>query len=634
MKQKVLLAGIFGMTLGFGCASTGTLNAQNSLVLRTTQAVPYTLRDSVDTVGNKYIGYGSRIPSVMTYVQDDGSVSVCGVDENQLDTCVYEYSKDMKLMKTLKFHNELKTLGAFTKDAGGNYYFFYGEAVKKDEPDRENMALVKYDRSGGKQKTYKLKAYADNSFHGIRVPFDASGCRLEISGTIIAVYFGREMFNGHQASYGFVLNTDTFERVDKGATTNSDTGGNFTMPYVSHSFNQYILPIKDGLIFADHGDAYPRSFSFAQFQNNGRGKRLHAFQFEGPIGQNATFAQLGGVAKTPMGYMFAGTYGKKRDSSRNMLLLLFDEDLTACSGPVWITNYTQAAGHAAHPKIAALDAGRYLLMWEVCAFSTQSANSITATPTEHRSTYMLIVDEQGTPLTRVTELPNIRLNMDDVLRYNKTTGNVYWSVNDGRQSIVTYTLNPRAVRDLARGERPQAAAEAKQWREEETARRQAEEARLTEEASTWDVSRLETRADYLSAIERELVLELNKIRSNPQAYARLYITNKAGGAYTKLAAAQGLPLMALEKGLCLAARESGNVFENANKYGKLSGSSSSSTMFGGYATGKEIALGFADRYSEYLVNAANNHIGIAVLDDPKWGVRVVFVFTSKYVSDL
>jgi len=33
-------------------------------------------------------------------------------------------------------------------------------------------------------------------------------------------------------------------------------------PYVSHSFNQFILPVKDGFLYANHGDAAPRSFTF------------------------------------------------------------------------------------------------------------------------------------------------------------------------------------------------------------------------------------------------------------------------------------------------------------------------------------------------------------------------------------
>jgi hypothetical protein len=356
----------------------------------------------------------------------------------------------MALIKTMKFHNELETLGAFTKDREGNYYFFYVEAVGSNEKDRENMAMVKYDPSGNNQRTYKLKANADNSFRGIQQPFNASTCRLELSGSMLAVYFARTMFVApdglnHQACYGFILNKDTFERVDKGQVSNSGVSlaGTMLMPYVSHSFNQFILPIDGGFIFADHGDAFPRGFTFAKFLNNGDTKRLHAFQFEGGAGQNATYAELGGLAKTSSGYIFTGAYGYNANKSRNIFILTFDDNLSACSEPVWLTDYSTGTGHAAHPKITALDAGRYLVLWELCEFSTQSSSQVPGgNQTGYKSSYMLIIDERGKALTPVKELPGPRLNMNDTLRYNRTNGKVYWSVNYGKQTLLTYTLDP------------------------------------------------------------------------------------------------------------------------------------------------------------------------------------------------
>ncbi|MDR1902560.1 MAG: hypothetical protein LBQ88_09805 [Treponema sp.] len=387
------------------------------------QSVEFAVNNSADR-SNDYRRAWSQVPSVMTYVNGDG-VSVCTFDQAAHNTVVFEYSGDLEPVKTMEFQGELPRMGAFTKDTEGNYYFFYGRLVSSNDRNAENMIMVKYDPQGVKLLSYKLKAYAPSSFHGIRVPFDAAACRLEISGNMIAVYFGREMFDGHQASYGFVLNKDTFERVDRGATTNASQAETLVMPYASHSFNQFILPIEGGFVFADHGDAYPRCFTFAKFHPGGRTKRAHAFKFEGAVGQNATYAQLGGLAKTPGGYIFTGTYGR---SSRNLFILTFDENLSACSKPVYITAYTAATGHAAHPKITALEEG-YLLMWEFF------------TSTGYESTYMLIIDEQGKALSPMAELPGIRLNMNDVLRYNQTNGRVYWSVNEG-QTVITYALNP------------------------------------------------------------------------------------------------------------------------------------------------------------------------------------------------
>jgi hypothetical protein len=420
-------------------ATIGAQAANPSLV---TEELDFAIGDSIDNSGNKYIGYAGRLPTVLTLVNDDGEVSVALCNEKTKTTFVYEYTSGAKLKTILKFQNELSILGAFTKDRDGNYYFFYAEPQGKST---ENMAMVKYDKAGNKLAVYKLKAHAENSMDGVRTPFDAGTCRLEISGGLLAVYFARLMFNGHQASYGFVLDCGTFERVDSGATTNDKEAGRKIMPYVSHSFNQFIVPVEDGFLFADHGDAYPRSFTFARWQLRDRTKRINSFTFTGSTGQNATFAEMGGVAKTATGFIFAGTYGNGASNPRNLFIQTLDNELSAINNPVYLTSYTKQDGHAAHPKITALDEGRYLLMWELMEFSAQSANQIISTPTGYKSTHFMIIDETGKTLAGPKAFPEgVRLNMNDTLRYNNTNGRVYWSTNIGGKSFGLWTFNPGA----------------------------------------------------------------------------------------------------------------------------------------------------------------------------------------------
>jgi hypothetical protein len=375
----------------------------------------------------------------MTYVSGDGSISVCSATDTA--TYVYEYSASLQLIKTRQFLNDFSKLGAFAKDNQGNYYFFYAKNVEEDEKNTENMSLVKDDSSDSKVKTYRLKALADNSSRGIRDPFLAGACRMEISGNMVAVYFARRMFQSddglnHQASYGFVLNKDTFARVDKGAG-GSTSQGNTQMPYVSHSFNQFILPVNNGFVFVDQGDYYPRRFSFAKFQEGQATKKLNAFEFKEGETYQYTFSQLGGLAETSGGYLFAGTYEKNtvvssnHNDSRNVFVLTLDNDLNSVSTPIWITNYRDKNNdNAANPKIAALDNGRYLLMWELMG------------NTGYKSTYTVIIDNTGKLLTAVREMPGVRLNRNDVLRYNSTNGNVYWAVDNDDKNIDVFSFNP------------------------------------------------------------------------------------------------------------------------------------------------------------------------------------------------
>jgi hypothetical protein len=435
----VVLSACSSLQGAFDNISSGLGGDKSSALSSTRQKTDYAIRNATDKFGNLYISYKSQLPSVMTFVNNDGSVTVCSSDEKNNVTHVYEYSKELTLSRTLNFNNATGQLGAFTKDNDGNYYFFY--AAQTTDQDAENMSMLKYDRAGERKSTFRLRATPPKSFSGIKIPFDASTCRLEISGNMLAVYFGREMFDGHQASYGFVLDKDTFSRLDVGAVTHSQNGKSMEMPYVSHSFNQFILPVSGGFIFADHGDAYPRSFAFSHFQTNGDLIRLQAFTFPGTTGQNATYSQMGGLAKTQQGYIFAGTFGKDVNAARNVFVLTFDADLAKCTAPVYLTSYTSDDGHAGHPKIVALNAGRYLVLWEKFRFSTQDANLVGQLPTGYQSTYMVIVDENGKALSEIEELKNTRLNMNDVLRYNPQNQKVYWAVNDSNTSITLYALN-------------------------------------------------------------------------------------------------------------------------------------------------------------------------------------------------
>jgi len=432
MNRKPLVLLLFCLSLAANAQTT-----QDSGVASVTIATEYNVPVSIDS-GNRYLaGWDDLTPIVSTYIDYIGTISVCSVDVNARETYIYELTEDLYHFKTVKFPNEFNQLGAFVKDNEGNYYLFYaGSATTKTV---ENMALVKYDNEGNAVKTMKLPALPRNSFNGVKNPFYVGSCRMELSGSMLAVYFGRQMFDGHQASYGFVIDKDTFERVDSGAATNSDRRGwTSQMPYASHSFNQFILPVDNGFMFVDHGDGYPRGFDFSRFQKEKNTKRLLAFTFKKGKTYQYTFAQLGGLAKTTSGFLFAGTYEKKNtithvshNDSRNLFVVTFDDDLAACSKPIWITNYTDKnTENAANPKITKLEDGRYLLMWEYMTAYT------------YKTTFVRVIDESGNPLGDETELSGIRLNKNDVLRYNRYNGKVYWAVNDGSRSITIYALAP------------------------------------------------------------------------------------------------------------------------------------------------------------------------------------------------
>jgi hypothetical protein len=111
------------------------------------------------------------------------------------------------------------------------------------------------------------------------------------------------------------------------------------------------------------------------------------------------------------------------------------------SAPIYLIEYTREDGHAGHPKMVELNNRRYLLLWEFFRFSTQAANLIVRDRTGYLSTFMCIIDENGNKLSGIQELKGFRLNMNDVLRYNRYNGKVYWAINDTNRSITVYELD-------------------------------------------------------------------------------------------------------------------------------------------------------------------------------------------------
>lgn len=413
--------------------------SENPFVLN--QPADHRVNNSVDSGGEYLKGWSDLTPIIMTYVNNDGSISVCSPTDTV--TYIFEYSKEMEYIRTVDFSNEFPNFGAFTKDNEGSYYLFYAKDVDENEKNTENMALVKYDNVGTKVNTYKLKAYADNSFNGVKSPFQSGACRMEISGNMLCVYFARQKFMSadglnHQSSYGFIVNKDTFRRVDIGQVANNGfTLSGMSVPYTSHSYNQFLLPVDDGFAFVDQGDAYPRGFVFSRFRTSEKTKRITAVNFKQGRTYQYTFAQLGGLAKTSHGYIFTGTYEKNsvvsaaHNDSRNLFVFNLDDEMSVIGDPVWITDYNDKDKfNAANPKITEIDKGRFLLMWECMA------------KTSYETTYMTIINENGKMLTPVKNIGSLRLNYNDTLRYNKTTGDVFWAINSDERTINIFAFNP------------------------------------------------------------------------------------------------------------------------------------------------------------------------------------------------
>jgi hypothetical protein len=176
----------------------------------------------------------------------------------------------------------------------------------------------------------------------------------------------------------------------------------------------------------------------------------------------------------------------------------------------------------------------------------------------------------------------------------------------------------REAREKARAER------------EEKERMERAERQAREDAANWDIPRLDTARgfDYLSETEKETVLEINKVRSDPSKYARLYFP-KTDKIYAKLTELEPLPPLVLEKGLCLAAQEYDGIFERARVHGTYSGATAGQYT-GSFSSGKEIAANLLGNSDTFVLNRNYTSFGFSVKSDPAGRVRVTHILASNY----
>jgi hypothetical protein len=473
MKKLLVIV----LVLALAMSATPITTSAASFPLPANMIAPLvTSVDALQTVASTHdydypwIGW-SQIPSLQTVINADGSVSVmdtgnlqaqylgdAAVNKPQDKVIIYEFAADGKLNHTQSLTKVLPLTGGFTKDKDGNYYVFYAKEVAEGAFAEKNMVLVKYSPQGEKLLEYWEEANPGGHFHGVKVPFAAGTCRLEISGDMLSAYFPRDMFVAddglnHQGSHGFVVNINTLQPVSDPLAV-MKKNGTLSVPVIGHSFNQFILPIDNGFIYVDQGDGWPRAFNFTKVTKgvlpNPTGE---SFSFEGAIGDNNTDAELGGLVQTSSGYLFFGTYNKIKPTpaSRDIFLLKLDKDLQGGANPIWKTSYTTPNAtptpsfKVVSPKIVQIAADRYVIMW-ASYFSTDPM----AKPDKYTS-YLQIIDGKGNTIEQTRKVVDenrraIPLNAFDVLRYNPKTGMIYWAVNDNG-SIKLYSVDPLAGLD-------------------------------------------------------------------------------------------------------------------------------------------------------------------------------------------
>lgn len=382
----------------------------------------------IDSV-NAYSGYNCNwtSPSGINDFIDYKGVYTVSYDYGNYVYIQRYSSTTLKGIKTIKIKKKYPILGDVICDKSGNYYIAWGQNDEKGNGDIVTFAISKYNYSGKHLKTTTLKSYED---YDCRYLFEAGNCAMTIQGSHLVCSYAKEMYNGHQKNETFAINIKTMKRVE---------GYSY---WVSHSFNQRVIPLKDGgVLFGDHGDAYSRGFVLNY--NNLKTKEYKEFipfHFWGldtndMFHVNRTYAQLGNIGEVDTGYVLVGTSAKlmtsKAPEQKQQLMIQIINPSTGKSvlkgasrtgksfgvkytdsGIKWLTNYKDGS-YATNSNMIVIDKDRILVMWE------RHKNN------EFVDSYYTILSSSGKVLKKTKSLKKVRLCGNEELNYYN--GHVYWT---------------------------------------------------------------------------------------------------------------------------------------------------------------------------------------------------------------
>jgi hypothetical protein len=155
--------------------------------------------------------------------------------------------------------------------------------------------------------------------------------------------------------------------------------------------------------------------------------------------------------------------------------------------------------------------------------------------------------------------------------------------------------------------------------------------RIDPDAENWDIASLDAaaEADYLSAVEKDLILEMNKFRTDPKKYAELYI-DPEDPLYGIIARMKALSPLRPEEGLCLVAGDSQGSFNaRLRRYGSLTGRTSECYSAGYFENGRELLISVLRQANSrgIVVNGQNRLIGLKVS-----GLQGTLVCSSGYTK--
>lgn len=432
MKKRILsILTAFVCAASTGVSAFAAGGASHRRLTADITANEYTIDESIHMRGALYNNYADCSP-ISDFFDEKGRYTIAYENEDKESIIVMH---PQGTPDKVKIKRAMPLVGGVTCDSNGSLYVAYGSYDRKGTGEECTFAIYKYSRSG--KYLGKAEYYPTDLDWSTQKPFEAGNCAMAFQGSLLICSYARQMYNGHQSNAVFCVDTETM--TEKPAYS----------CYTSHSFNQSVMVMDEHtVVFADHGDAYPRGFhltiiSDEEGEMNGRRtQEVTPFKFYGQTGNNYTNAFLTGIYNMNTGIALIGTsakeYSEKFDGAPKQLfiqvidpyngdsILAGDTRNDGSKGIVWLTDYTDGST-VGNTAAVALSDSRLLVMWERWR------------DREFVNSYYSIVKSNGVAETDSIPMQHAHINALEELKSDGSAA--YWTYADDTKAT-TYTLRP------------------------------------------------------------------------------------------------------------------------------------------------------------------------------------------------
>lgn len=388
------------------------------------------------------------VANVSQFTGTDGNLWFA-VDSESAVT-VYK-TVDGNVTSSVILQKQHPTFGTALCDSDGNFYVVTGEKNETDDYSVDTIFITKYDPTGRILGTVgDHGVWGQDSDNYTKIPFEFGNCDAAISGTILTVYYARQMYNGHQSSAVFSVDICDLSKVKLKIVSQS------------HSFAQRVVPMDRGFIYAGQGDCNGRAFEILALELNGssveryRGNTLFDFWVEeGTMERydmgalNNTFANMGGIAVLPNGNVaFVATSVQSLSSeayneSKEIFIQIFDPFGRAKNGAMFVTEGTRSGVAGANGN---MEVTNYGVEWLTDYGTDYAFNAVQVVPTDdgkivilyelnnahvywdYYGLYYMVLDENGNVIKPATLFSKTaKLNRCETPVY--ANGKVWWVGN-------------------------------------------------------------------------------------------------------------------------------------------------------------------------------------------------------------